>query len=424
MYLQLTEAKWSGLVEKTADILKAIDMPYEQRIIVRINSSMSSVSGFAKEDSSVPGKGQQSHERCSTRAGRIGSQKIWKNKGGSGKDADAIFHSLEQFIPKEMSSNKEIDYSGEIPDVSWYTPELEASDVEEFIGSIPEYCNASELASLLLEEIADLELPFGDYFIKLPELEQATRQWHRDRTPRCHLYLAEVCFDLGTHPGNEMRRGEFLSNSNYHICMFQADFLSHGGTSLDITSHWARFYWICGSLSLSEGDKERAQADFNHAISHMRESIFLPNCKNEKWLTVERITCEVYSIQLDNLLRDHNGGVEKLSYSQRVNVLSPLLLSNKVVKRDPDAVAKEICALDLLISACEKEETLNLKVYLDSNKRKLQLLTSLAGLNKAVPEDSEIKEISNSNQFEQILRVIQDISKSTGLVKSTKPDVS
>ena len=63
-------------------------------------------------------------------------------------------------------------------------------------------------------------------------------------------------------------------------------------------------------------------------------------------------------------------------------MLPTFLLSSKDVKRDPEAVALEVSVLDLLISACEKEENRNLKVHLESHKRKLQLLTAVAGMDK------------------------------------------
>ncbi|XP_078149129.1 calcineurin-binding protein 1-like isoform X3 [Carex rostrata] len=419
MHLQLTDLTWSALVEKTVDVLKAIDVPSLQRVIICIDRGTSNEAGDAKEESSVPGKGPQSHERCNTRSG---SQKRGKVLWVPGMDRHDNFRKLEQFISKETSLNKEVDStcsSNQFAALSLYTPELVASDIKQFIGSIPEHCNASQLGSLLLEEIADLHLNFGDYFIKLPELEQMTRQWHQDQTPRCHLYLAEVCFDLGSHPGNKMRREEFLSQSNYHTCMVMTDFLSNGGTSEDLTSFWARYCWIRGCLSLSEGDKERALGHFNSALSYLKEPFFSPNFKIEKWLTPERITLEVYSIQLDFLLKNDNRELRRLSNSQCINVLSPLLLSIKDdFKWDPDAVALEISALDLLISACEKEERLNLKMYLEAHKRKLQLLRAFSVMNKRGP-CSEIVETLKSNPVERIVGVIRDISKITGLIKTS-----
>lgn len=492
--MQLTEATWSALLDRTLSILTSADVHSYCSVKVYIDGGMFKESDdmdkniigstpCAKEkEASSTDKEQQSHERRSTRLERLRSRKSGKDEFESGRDTNVISQNLEQFILKQAST-KEVNCSSpsfQAPDVSMYTPEIEANDVKQFIELIPEKCNAVKLGNLLLEEFADLALPCRDYFVKLPELDRLTRQWGKKRTQCCHMYLAEVCFDLGSRPNNKLRREEFLSDSNYHICKIieyvasnlpepvikegllngtnankilkeihnapqnkddsetdntvvneipstsankdttdkEDDNSAKQESSDDVSSFWARFYWISGCLSLASGDKGRAYDEFDRAISLLKQPVFLPHCMNEKLLTIDRINCELNSIKLDFLLRDENELIKKVPHTECIKLLPPLLFSTKDVKSEShEAVALEVSALDLLISACEKEEKMKLDVYLECHKRKLQLLTAVAGMDK-LTSDLENVESVKSRQIEKIVGIVRDLSKSSGLVKS------
>ncbi|XP_078148770.1 tetratricopeptide repeat (TPR)-like superfamily protein isoform X3 [Carex rostrata] len=492
--MQLTEATWSALVKGTLSILTSTDVhsycsvkAYVDGSIYKESDEMDkktidSTPCTKEKEASATDKEQQSQERRSTRLERLRSRKSGKDEFESGRDTNVISQNLEQFILKQ-SSNKEVDCASpsfQVPDVSKYTPEIEASDVKQFIELIPENCNAVKLGNMLLEEFTELALPYRDYFVKLPELDKLTRQWGMERSQCCHMYLAEVCFDLGSRSDNKLKSEEFLSDSNYHICkiiehvasnlpesvtkegllndMTTDNFLEEihntprkkddseidntvekeipstlankdstdkeGNNTAnqescdDISSFWARFYWIRGCLSLASGDKGRAYDDFNRAISLLKEPVFLPHCMNEKLLTIDRINRELNSIKLDFLLRDENEIKKKVPPTECIKLLPPLLFSTKDVKLESrEAVALQISALDLLISACEKEEKMKLDVYLECHKRKLQLMTADAGIN-VITSDLENLESVKSRQIERIVGIVRDLAKSTGLIKS------
>ncbi|KAJ3687084.1 hypothetical protein LUZ61_016248 [Rhynchospora tenuis] len=486
--VQLTEATWSALLDRTISILTSVDIHsyccpkvYIDRGVSKESDGMDigtiDSTPCKEQEASATDKEQQSQERRSTRLERLRSRKSGKDEFEPGRDTNFISQNLELFILK-YSTKKEVDCSCptfQVPDVSLYTAEIEANDVNQFIELFPENCNAVKLGNLLLEEFAELALPYRDYFIKLPELDRLTRQWGKERSQCCHMYLAEVCFDLGLDPNNKLRRDEFLSDSNYHICKIieyvasnlpesviregqlngmAADKFSNTPKNKDnsedgdtvvkevpstsankdsadkkddntinqesdggILSFWAHFYWICGCLSLSSGYKGRAYDEFNCAISLLKGPDFLPHCMNERLLTLDRINRELNSIKLDFLLRDENELIKKVPHTECIKMLPPLLFSTKDVKlENRKAVALEVSALDLLISACEKEEKMNLDVYLECHNRKLQLLTAVAGMDKI----TDMENIGNikPRRIERIVGVVRDIAKSTGLVKS------
>jgi calcineurin-binding protein cabin-1 len=491
--LQLTEATWSALLDRTLSVLTSTNVHSYCTVKVFIDGVMFKESDdmdkntidstpCAKEkEANATDKEQQSHERRSTRLERLRSRKSGKDEFESGRDTNVISQNLEQFILKQ-ASNKEVNCSSssfQVPDVSKYTHEIEANDVKQFIELIPENCNDVKLGNLLLEEFADLALPHRDYFVKLPELDRLTRQWGKERSQCCHLYLAEVCFDLGSLSDNKVRREEFLFDSNYHICKIiehvasnlpesairegllngvsannilkemhsssqnkddgqtdnivvkeipstlvnndgtdkEADNSANQENGDDLSSFWTRFYWISGRLSLASGDKGRAFDEFSSAISLLKEPVFLPHFKSEKLLTIDRINCELNSIKLDFLLRDENELIKKVSHAECIKLLPPLLFSTRDVKSESqEAVELEISALDLLILACEKEEKMQLDVYLECHRRKLQLLTAVAGMDKF--SDSENLESVKSRQIERIVGVVRDLAKSSGLIKS------
>nr|CAD1822757.1 unnamed protein product [Ananas comosus var. bracteatus] len=96
------------------------------------------------------------------------------------------------------------------------------------------------------------------------------------------------------------------------------------------------------------------------------------------------------------------------------------------------AVSLELSALDALISACEKVEPINIKVYLNCLWRKLQILTVAAGMagssasqkhgnlfpRNDFASDLDVGEHVNKNSIHMVVGAVKDISRSTSLVRN------
>uniref|UniRef100_A0A0E0KHJ8 Uncharacterized protein n=1 Tax=Oryza punctata TaxID=4537 RepID=A0A0E0KHJ8_ORYPU len=450
------------------------------------------------------------HERRSTRLERLRSRKSGKDEHESnGKDiSHAITQFLDSFILRRTSILEKIDCSGNgdasDPEALTYTPDREASDVKRFLCKISKNCGPLHIGYMLLEEIAQTNIPFQDYFVKFIELDKITRGWAQDRSAQCSLFLAELYYDQALCSGSPLASSE-LSDSSYHLCKviqsvaLELPFRTSDGaaksTNLDLNmeSHttevfssdkteknasnmprnsvnsdnsvssnilcdetsecdsssntncvfWIRFFWLSGCLSLSSVCKEKAYKEFNIALSLMRSSneakgnrefVLLPHNKLVKLLTADRILREINLIKLESLLWHNDENINKITHTEFMELLPPLLLSTKDVyvgsaygppRESEKVISLELGALDVLISACENAKPMNIQVYLDSHRRKMQVLTVAAGMVGSVTTDEgkkssdiEFMEAMNRNRLESVVEAVKDVSRNASKAKA------
>ncbi|KAK6140741.1 hypothetical protein DH2020_025504 [Rehmannia glutinosa] len=200
--------------------------------------------------------------------------------------------------------------------------------------------------------------------------------------------------------------------------------LPMGNSSLLRSNHcfWIRFFWLSARLSLLEGDKEKAQKELSIALALFTDkdkmnsplgSICLPHCKVIKKLTVDRILHEMNLIEVDYLLKKSvSEMLEKSMHAECTKMLAPLLLFTKDVHFDVlydwDNEGKgnnsvELSALDVLIKSCELEKPMDVDVYLNCHRRKLQILLAGAGLEGNSPENTPGLNTFSESQSKEIL---------------------
>ncbi|KAL6637625.1 hypothetical protein ACP70R_025197 [Stipagrostis hirtigluma subsp. patula] len=442
------------------------------------------------------------HERRSTRLERLRSRKSEKDENGSdGKDiSHAMTQFLDSFILKGPGAAEKTDCSGNVhADTLTYTPDDEAIDVRLFLCKISKNFGPQHIGYMLLEEIAHLEIPFQDYFVKFIKLDKLTRGWARNRSVVCSLFLAELYYDLALSSGNPSTSSE-LFDSTYHVCKIiesvalempfntvremhstsssfdmensRADEsssdrieknVSHvsrspetsdktnilgdeksecNSSSAEDCAFWIRFFWLSGCLSLSSDSKERACKEFNVALSILRnnykgkssrEHILLPHTKHVKLLTDDSIVREINLIRLETLLWNNDENISKITHTEFMKLLPPLLLSTKDVyvgnaygppRKSETVISLELSALDVLISACEKAKPINIRIYLDSHRRKIQVLTLAAGMIGPVAppkgkgsSDVDSVEAMNRNRLENVVEAIKDVSRNASKAK-------
>lgn len=380
----------------------------------------------------------QKQERRSTRLERLRSRKPGKEDFdfANGKaQAKVVIQFLEPFIAGGSGikdSSHSGNYSVSCPDQPnpWDT---EYGDFSRFIEKASKNCGAFHLAHLLLEEAASRGLLYQDTFVKFLDLEKMTRNWGKDRTPECCLFLAELYYDLGSLC-DASRLSELMSEASYHLCkilesvaledesisglkrFFGTNGISANNSvcrdvSLDDkslttnSSFWVRFFWLSGRLSILDGNKEKAHQEFcislsllanKENISDSQRVIRLPYCKVVKELTIDRILHEINILKVDFLTQKTLGEmIEKEMYMECMTLLVPLLFATRNVP--PDALplrlankggggitSVELSALDILIKACEKTKPVDVDVYLNCHRRKLQILMAAAGIDECL----------------------------------------
>ncbi|KAE8809006.1 hypothetical protein D1007_14433 [Hordeum vulgare] len=196
---------------------------------------------------------------------------------------------------------------------------------------------------------------------------------------------------------------------------------------------WIRFFWLSGCLSLAQGCKEKAYKEFNVALSLLRSSsktygsrefIPLPHSKLVKFLTADRILREINLIKLDYLLWKNDENINNITHTEFKELLPPLLLSTNDVyggnaydlpSESENVISLELSALDVLISACEKAKPMNANIYLDSHRRKIQLLTVAAGMVGSITphkgnisSDADFVEAMNRNRLDSVVDAVKD----------------
>ncbi|PAN45643.1 hypothetical protein PAHAL_9G132400 [Panicum hallii] len=381
-------------------------------------------------------------------------------------------------------------------DTLTYTSDEEANDFKRFLCKISKNFGPHHIGYMLLEEMAHLKVPFQDYFVKLVELDKLTRGWAEDRSELCSLFLAELYYDWALCSGSPSTSLD-LSDSSYHLCKIiesvalelpfntsvreikstdldlemerssadvsssditeksnensdkpvSFDMLSDKKSECDSSSNmncafWVRFFWLSGCLSLSSDCKEKAYKEFNIALSILRNGnkdkscrdvILLPHTKLVKSLTADRILREINLIRLESLLWNNDENINKITHTEFMKLLPPLLLSTKDVyvgnaygpqRESENVISLELSALDVLISACEKAKPMNIQVYLDSHRRKIQVLTVAAGMVGAVTppkgkcsSNMDFVEAMNRNRLENVVEAVRDVSRNASKAK-------
>ncbi|XP_058189790.1 calcineurin-binding protein 1 isoform X2 [Rhododendron vialii] len=395
---------------------------------------------------------EQPQERRSSRLERLRSRKPGKeeldfaNRKDLGK---VVFQLLEPFIlggEGDQDSNNVASCSVPCPDAQ----DTESDDVTRFVREASKNYGAYHMGHLLLEEVASRAISYRDTFTKFLELEKLTRQWARDRTPECSLFLAELYYEFGSHSSDNSRSSDdLMAEASYHLCkiiesvaldypfhvsgVFGDETISLTGISqcnpetsvgtscllTDKCSFWIRFYWLSGRLSILEGNKAKAQQEFSISLSlltnkeHMDNplgSLHLPHSKYSKELTVDRVLHEINLLEVDFLLKKPiSEMIEKERHLECVDLLAPLLFSTKDIhlgiscvadNKGEDVASVELEALDILIKACEKAKPMDSEVFLNCHRRKLQILLVAAGMDeclasrKSIHKMSELKPLS------------------------------
>uniref|UniRef100_A0ACD5W9S4 Uncharacterized protein n=1 Tax=Avena sativa TaxID=4498 RepID=A0ACD5W9S4_AVESA len=205
--------------------------------------------------------------------------------------------------------------------------------------------------------------------------------------------------------------------------------------------NWIRYFWMSGCVFLSTDCKERAYKEFNAALSLLsnnkakssREFILLPHTKLVKFLTADRILREINLIKLDSLLWKNDENIKNITHTEFKELLPPLLLSTSDVyvgsaygslSESERVISLELSALDVLISACEKAQPMDVKIYLDSHRRKIHVLTVAAGMVGAIgtpkgdiSSDADFVKAMNRNWLENVMEAVKDVSRSATIAK-------
>lgn len=400
---------------------------------------------------------EQPQERRSTRLERLRSRKPGKEELDFATDKDLekiVLQLLESFViskPEWKDSDDVVNcYVSSANQAN--SMDMERRDVANFVKETSKNYGAYHMGHLLLEHAASGSLVHQDAYDKLLELEKLTRHWGQDRTPECSLFLAELYQDIGSSPSNSSNIYDFLSEASYHLCKiiesvaldrpfhmtfgnenctsfksFQGSDISPNNPSCE-SSHldsfllsnkgpfWVRYFWLSGQLSALDGNKTKAYEEFCFSMSLLAKQenantslcrVQLPHCKITKELTVERILHEINLLKVDFLLEKTLGEmIEKEMHLECVTLLAPLLFSANYVSpllaADPKGegiTSVELSALDILINACQKIKPMNIEVYWNCHKRKLQILTALVGMGECVAFGKPFHQNSGSNML-------------------------
>lgn len=429
---------------------------------------------------------EQPQERRSTRLERLRSRKPGREDSdfAAAKDvAKVVMQFLKPFIAgggENCIYGTDASPLSHCSELMTRTQDSECTDVIKFVQKTSNNYGAYHMGHLLLEEVANGAIFYQDSNARLLDLEKFTRHWGQERTPHCSLFLAEVYYDIGIcSSGSHI--SDFMSEVSYHLCkIIEAVAIEYPLQALGVAGNdnlflkassssacqiindytsplrsnnkfWVRFYWLSGRLSIMEGNKAKARDELALScsllmnIENKEDSagfIFLPHCKAIKKLTVEKILHEINLLEIDLLLKKTVPEMmEKNIYSECVDMLVPLLFSSKDVH--PDIMSSsgieegftsvELSAVDVLIRACEEMESMDTEVYLNCHKRKLQILTTAAGLGNYPDSDKRegLKHLSASeteskdNSFKQwnhmVVKEVKAISYCVSQIKSNVP---
>lgn len=368
---------------------------------------------FSRENESTI-CGEHPQERRSSRLERLRSRKPDKEELDFETNRDLAKVVMQFLGPYLVKQAGLADQAEDLPN----SPDTEYSDVVGFVMKTTRNHGAYHLGHMLLEEVARRGILYQEGMSKFLDLEKVIRFWGQERTPECNLFLAELYYDFGLCSSDTSKKSSFMSEASYHVgkiieCI-ALDYpfhvigrkentsmgehcQSHGHSEYPLCKNhefWVRFFWLSGQLSLSDGDKARAREEFSISVEHLtnkqRKSdfVFLTHLKSYKRLTLNRILHEIHLLEVDYLMKDGiHQLVEKNLHSECVKTLAPLLFSSEEVSAESSRVtthtgrgltSSELSALDILIKGCEEAEPLDIEVYLNCHKRKLQMLITAA----------------------------------------------
>lgn len=436
--LHLTEVTWPALADELLKILlplsrrdSELENEYKSgdiRLSIHLpSSSQDDRFNPVKEDISVVdsekdtignqkeanNSEEQPQERRSTRLERLRSRKPGKEELDFSVNKDlgkVVLQYLQPFIAEDSDNAFRCSV-----DVQPHSLGNESDDIKKFVMDNSKNYGAFHISHLLLEDIASKYVLFQDNFVNFLELEKLTRQWGQNRTPECSLFLAELYYDFGVPCSDSVKLSEFMSEASYHLCKIIESVVSDYPFDLKTTlessiitekgSFWVRFFWLSGRLSILEGNKAKAQQEFSTALSILRNnknpdsslvSVLVPHCRVIKKLSFDRIYSEINILEIDLLMKKTVGELlGKEMYSECIDLLSPLIFSlkNELPSWDKGdegfATSIEISAIDALIEACEKVKLLNIEVYMNCHRRKLQLLALSAGMEECIDSQQE-----------------------------------
>ncbi|KAL8522145.1 hypothetical protein ACS0TY_012334 [Phlomoides rotata] len=418
---------------------------------------------------------EQPQERRSSRLERLRSRKPGKEESDflTNKDPAKVVHKFLMpvlvdgtgTINCKHNFNPSSHSAGAVAD----SLNSESADVIEFIQNNSNNFGAYHVCHLLLERIAKGSILYQDGIAKFFELEKVTRHWGKERSPECSLFLSELYYDMGLQCSESSPVCSSLSEASYHLCKIIESVAleypfhitgTYGETDspmIDVSEQqiptdnlsllrsnhcfWIRFYWLSARLSQLEGDKEKSQKELSNVLALFLDkdkinnpigSICLPHCKVIKKLTVHSVLHEMNLIEVDYLLKNSVGEMlEKSMHAEITNMLAPLLILAKDVHElnDWDTEGKgnnsvELSALDVLIKSCELTEPLDINVYLNCHRRKLQILLAgsppenTPGLDTSSFSDNQSKESPWNNWIHLVAEEVKAISHSASKIKS------
>ncbi|KAJ0251943.1 Calcineurin-binding protein 1 [Hirschfeldia incana] len=368
-------------------------------------------------------------ERRSTRLERLRNQKPEKAELESDNSKDPssdILQYLETFVLEggfsRVSVGSHCIYN---PD-----PVSEHAVVSNFVKETSENYGAYHMGHLLLEYVASKceHLLSRDAALKILELEKLTRHWGLDRKPECSLFLAELYYDLESKGSDIPESSSCMVEMTYHLSKIiesvsldltigstpnsweksfsyssskssQGDQTAKEVFDYNKRSFWAGYFWLSARLSVLEGKKTKALEEFfrclalldNEGIGESPVLIQLPHCRRIRELNIDRIMHEINLLKIGVLLeKTVPEMMEKELYSECVNLLASLLFPDKDIwtasslKIEEAISSTELSALEVLIKACQKSTPIDVEVYLNCHRRKLQVLLESTGTGQPV----------------------------------------
>lgn len=332
------------------------------RKVCPVRESASLISSDYDETSTKESYVDKEHtqERRSTRLERLRSRKSGKEEleFSSSKDqGKVVFKFLEPFILNKSGQKVGDNFAnsyGPSANIPTYSTDLEYNDVTRFMSRASKNLGAYHLGHLLLEEVAHIDIPFQDSFVKFLELEKLTRHCGQDRTPLCSLFLAEVYYDQGSSSANESKRSDLFSEASYNLCRVIE--LLALDSSYDMAD-------ISGPIGTSRLSAEVSDPIKRKLPSYMAENENMPLTSKS-----DNLSTEIVEDSLDNSLCQESAGQnqitinstfwvrffwlsgrlslysgsKKKAFNEFCNCLS-LLTSSKTVEGNPDSVFLPHC---------------------------------------------------------------------------------
>ncbi|CAN8327080.1 unnamed protein product, partial [Cochlearia groenlandica] len=403
-------------------------------------------------------------ERRSTRLERRRNQKPEKEElefDNSKDPSSDILHYLETFILERELNRVSSAGSSSLNEANHISEHVVVSN---FVKETSENYGAYHMGHLLLEYIASKweHLLSRDAALKILELEKLTRYWGQDRKPECSLFLAELYNDLESERSDVPDCPSCMTEVTYHLAkIIESVSLDHAiestpisweGSSSDSAlkscegdqtakevldynkrSFWARYFCLSARLSVSEDNKAKALEELLRCLSLLdREGIGespvliqLPHCRKNRELNINRIIHEMNMLKIDLLLeKTIPEMMEKEIYSECVNLLGSLLFPNKdiwpasSVKMQEGVSSTELSALDILIKACQKSKHIDVEVYMNCHRRKLQVLLESTGAGESIVTTKTSNKISTESWNHLVAEEVKAIILCVSQVKN------